>query len=85
MNYIILTIWFIAAISQLMSIFDIRRDVNVLIWLYLVFYSLPVVDFIISIFYFLAYDTAYTGVEAGSTSSTYAASVIVKETVWKEI
>ena len=58
--YLSFSIWTFAFISQLLSLLEIRRDVNLLVWLYVIFYFSSFVNFIIAIFYFIAYEKAYS-------------------------
>ena len=80
-NYVMFAVWLLAFISQLMSLLEIRRDVNILIWIYVVFYFGSFVDFVIAIFYFLSYEKAYSSEQS---NTNYTAAVAMKESVREE-
>ena len=80
-NYVMFSVWIFAFISQLLSLLEIRRDVNIIIWTYVIFYFSSFVNFVISIFYLIAYDSAYSSEQS---NTNYTAAVAMKESVREE-
>ena len=78
MQYGALAVWSVAFTTQFLSLLGNLTDINLLIWTYGVFGLGMLVYFSIGTLYFLAYDTAYSNLEAGASAEKTA----VKEIVW---
>ena len=86
MNYVFLGIWGMAAFTQLLATFGVMTDINLMVWLYVVGLLGGLATGVTGVFYFLAYDTAYTNKEdTSNTSLVIIASRIVFNEVWAEV
>ena len=83
MNYVLLGVWGVAAITQLLATFGIANDLNLMVWMYLVGVVGGISTAVMGAFYELAYDTAYTNMEDTSkTTAVRTAAASVYGSVW---
>ena len=60
MSYVTLSVWGLAAITQLLATFGIMADINLLVWMYVVFFVGMLATGVTGAFYSLGYDKAYS-------------------------
>ena len=83
MNYVSLGVWGLAAITQLLSTFGMAADINLLVWMYVVFFLGMFAAAATGAFYALAYDTAYTKInDTSSSAAVITAASAVFSAVW---
>ena len=83
MNYVSLGVWGLAALTQLFSTFGMMADLNLLVWMYVVFLIGMLATGVTGAFYSLAYDKAYTvSTDTTKSASVIAAAAAVFSSVW---
>ena len=82
-NYVSLGVWGLAALTQLLATFGVAADLNLLVWMYVVFFLGMFAAAATGTFYSLAYDTAYTKInDTSSSAAVITAASAVFSAVW---
>ena len=83
MNYISLGVWGTAALTQLFATLGFMADINLLVWMYVVFLLGMLAAGITGAFYSLAYDKAYSVAnDTSSSAAVISAANAVFTAVW---
>ena len=83
MNYVSLGVWGLAALTQLFSVLGFAADINLLVWMYVVFLLGGLATGLTGAFYSLAYDKAYEeSNDTSNSASVISAASSVFSAVW---